>query len=146
MPNGTCKLMVEDICVPMKLRHFLASNPPRFQFRAIDTFSRVTRVADRQGGDIVLEFRGNCYIFLRLKCRVSPAGLGGEIGRRNGLKIRRSERFMRVRFPPQAPSQSRVSSYLKSLVECSFCTRSCASVPETMPAGWLEWRGGFNMV
>jgi hypothetical protein len=60
--------------------------------------------------DIVLEFRRNCYIFLRLKCRVFPAGLGGEIGRRNGLKIRRSERFMRVRFPPQAPRQSRLSS------------------------------------
>lgn len=53
--------------------------------------------------DIGLEFQPNCYIFPSLECRVFPAGLGGEIGRRNGLKIRRSERFMRVRFPPQAP-------------------------------------------
>ena len=62
---------------------------------------------------IRLEFQHNCYIFPCLKCSVFPACLGGEIGRRNGLKIRRSERFMRVRFPPQAPSPSRVSSYFE---------------------------------
>ena len=67
--------------------------------------------------DISLDFRRNCYIFLRLECRVFPAGLGGEIGRRNGLKIRRSERFMRVRFPPQAPHQSRVPAKLRIEIE-----------------------------
>ncbi len=55
------------------------------------------------------------YLCLPQMQRLLPC-LGGEIGRRNGLKIRRSERFMRVRFPPQAPSQSRVSSYFEAIV------------------------------
>ena len=33
-----------------------------------------------------------------------------------GLKIRRSERFMRVRFPPQAPRQSRVYSQFNVVI------------------------------
>ena len=51
-----------------------------------------------------------------------PAGLGGEIGRRNGLKIRRSERFMRVRFPPQAPSPSMMLTF---------------TIVTTAPSRWL---------
>src|SRR5580698_649418 len=38
--------------------------------------------------------------------RLTSACPGGEIGRRNGLKIRFSARRVRVQFPPRAPRES----------------------------------------
>jgi hypothetical protein len=52
---------------------------------------------------------------------------GGEIGRRNGLKIRFSARRVRVQFPPRAPKQSVLTGIFGTRFR-SLSAESCARI------------------